>query len=625
VRVPFDNSDTPDGKGSQWVRMASPFGGDGDGMHFPLAPDTEVVVACVNGDPNRPVILGAVPNPRTKSVVTRENSLRNRMVTRTGMGFEMGADGNGGGGRVGGGTAASNNVSTQSAYGPVAPLGTPNAFGVKSTTGADDNSAPLAHLESPSAFMPVDDNTNETYVRIYSALDGSYVRYGTNPGTTEPAKMQQPKVIGHLPIQSIDWPEISTKAEAANPAKIADMSGTLNPPLKENSEVTTSEPKKPAKTENAPKLNPDGTPIYDSIEGIEVTKAGSDYKTPPNVTISAPNKTNGTRATASATIVKGKVTSIIISNRGTGYTSKPTVTISGGGGSGATAEVTLMRPALEAVPVNETETEDLFNYSNGIYTNTDGDFYANIGRNTGFNSEGEIVLQSARNTTLRSENFYTAASGDVQHLAGGNLEIYAAGDIIIRAGGKIEMSANKTMSQDSKLTDTEVSFANTTEINWGDTNSTNHGQVREINYGNTFTKNFASEACYTVGASASMTLGADFNIYAGPTLGISAGAVLEFYVGALKMDYAWCPLTVEYATGIGLKVRAATEMEWKTNTLGGVMYEAYIKTIETKLAAMKASSTATSAQANGTQATSTGVNANAGGPGIWAKLVALFT
>ncbi|MEN9498408.1 MAG: hypothetical protein RIS83_227, partial [Pseudomonadota bacterium] len=40
VRVPFDNSDTPDGKGSQWVRMASPFGGDGDGMHFPLAPDT---------------------------------------------------------------------------------------------------------------------------------------------------------------------------------------------------------------------------------------------------------------------------------------------------------------------------------------------------------------------------------------------------------------------------------------------------------------------------------------------------------------------------------------------------------------------------------------------------------
>ena len=96
VRVPFDLSGSPDGKGSQWIRMSTPFGGDGDGMHFPLFPDTEVVLGCVNGDPDRPVILGAVPNPLNAAVVRSGNSTHNRLVTRTGMGFEMNVNSGGG-------------------------------------------------------------------------------------------------------------------------------------------------------------------------------------------------------------------------------------------------------------------------------------------------------------------------------------------------------------------------------------------------------------------------------------------------------------------------------------------------------------------------------------------------
>lgn len=70
---------------------------------------------------------------------------------------------------------------------------------------------------------------------------------------------------------------------------------------------------------------------------IGITNRGSGYTSAPAVTISAPNQTNGTQATAEATITANAVSSIAITEGGSGYTSAPTVTITGGGGSGATA------------------------------------------------------------------------------------------------------------------------------------------------------------------------------------------------------------------------------------------------------------------------------------------------
>jgi type VI secretion system VgrG family protein len=174
VRVPFDNSDTPDGKGSQWVRMASPFGGDGDGMHFPLAPDTEVVIACVNGDPNRPVILGAVPNPRNKSVVTKANSRQNVIATRTGMSVVMGSDG-GSGGVAGGGSAAAR-VATPSAYGPGPDMTTPDAFGAEPVVTAND-------LETPPqlASSLQGQGSTSTYIAL-NVDDKHIIRAGAGTG-----------------------------------------------------------------------------------------------------------------------------------------------------------------------------------------------------------------------------------------------------------------------------------------------------------------------------------------------------------------------------------------------------------------------------------------------------------
>jgi len=77
----YDLSGRKDGKASKWVRMAQPYGGDGHGMHFPLHKGCEVLYACVDGDPDRPVILGAAPNPDNKSVVTSSNQTRTNLET----------------------------------------------------------------------------------------------------------------------------------------------------------------------------------------------------------------------------------------------------------------------------------------------------------------------------------------------------------------------------------------------------------------------------------------------------------------------------------------------------------------------------------------------------------------
>jgi type VI secretion system secreted protein VgrG len=62
------------GQRSGRVRRAQPYAGPGGtGMHFPLLKGSEVLVACVNGDIDRPVIMGAVPNRDNPNIVFTES------------------------------------------------------------------------------------------------------------------------------------------------------------------------------------------------------------------------------------------------------------------------------------------------------------------------------------------------------------------------------------------------------------------------------------------------------------------------------------------------------------------------------------------------------------------------
>ena len=87
ARMPFDRSSEPEGAATRPIRMAQPYSGPGYGMHFPNHAGTELVFACVDGDPDRPLALGTVPNPSQHSPAVAENRMQN--VVRTFAGSEL--------------------------------------------------------------------------------------------------------------------------------------------------------------------------------------------------------------------------------------------------------------------------------------------------------------------------------------------------------------------------------------------------------------------------------------------------------------------------------------------------------------------------------------------------------
>jgi type VI secretion system secreted protein VgrG len=74
---------------SRAMRMLQAHAGPGYGTHFPLRPGTEVLLGFVNGDVDRPLIVGAAPNPTTLSPVTASTALHHRIRTATGILLEF--------------------------------------------------------------------------------------------------------------------------------------------------------------------------------------------------------------------------------------------------------------------------------------------------------------------------------------------------------------------------------------------------------------------------------------------------------------------------------------------------------------------------------------------------------
>jgi type VI secretion system secreted protein VgrG len=81
VILPFDLSGRQDGKASTWLRMAQPYAGTDHGMHFPLHKGTEVLLTFIDGDPDRPIVAAAVPNPETPSQVTAGDQTMSKITT----------------------------------------------------------------------------------------------------------------------------------------------------------------------------------------------------------------------------------------------------------------------------------------------------------------------------------------------------------------------------------------------------------------------------------------------------------------------------------------------------------------------------------------------------------------
>lgn len=89
VQLHFDTAPAGEQRASHAIRMAQPFVGPSQGMHFPLRPGAEVLLAFADGDPDRPVIIGAVPNALMPSPVDARTADRHRITTAAGAMFEI--------------------------------------------------------------------------------------------------------------------------------------------------------------------------------------------------------------------------------------------------------------------------------------------------------------------------------------------------------------------------------------------------------------------------------------------------------------------------------------------------------------------------------------------------------
>lgn len=92
VLMPYDTVAAPGGGASRWIRMAQPSAGPNYGMHLPLHIGTEIAVIHLDGDPDRPIIMGSVPNVDTMSPVLggeTGNATQSRIRTRSNILFEL--------------------------------------------------------------------------------------------------------------------------------------------------------------------------------------------------------------------------------------------------------------------------------------------------------------------------------------------------------------------------------------------------------------------------------------------------------------------------------------------------------------------------------------------------------
>lgn len=89
VKFLFDTAPPGERQASRPVRRIQPTVGPHYGMHFPLRPGVEVLITFIDGDPDRPLIVGAVPNPVTPTPVDAGVSTKNRIRTESGVLFEI--------------------------------------------------------------------------------------------------------------------------------------------------------------------------------------------------------------------------------------------------------------------------------------------------------------------------------------------------------------------------------------------------------------------------------------------------------------------------------------------------------------------------------------------------------
>ena len=88
----------------------------------------------------------------------------------------------------------------------------------------------------------------------------------------------------------------------------------------------------------------DGTNLVKigAVNSVILGNPGSGYSSAPTITISGPSVAGGVTAQAEAILVGSAISEIVITEAGIGYSAIPTITFSGGGGTGASATLSVL-------------------------------------------------------------------------------------------------------------------------------------------------------------------------------------------------------------------------------------------------------------------------------------------
>jgi type VI secretion system VgrG family protein len=89
VVMPWDVAGATGGRATCWIRLATPASGGSWGFAQQIHTGQEVAIYHVDGDPDRPIIAGSLPNFQNPSVVTSQNANVSTFATRGGIGFRM--------------------------------------------------------------------------------------------------------------------------------------------------------------------------------------------------------------------------------------------------------------------------------------------------------------------------------------------------------------------------------------------------------------------------------------------------------------------------------------------------------------------------------------------------------
>jgi type VI secretion system secreted protein VgrG len=85
VKFPWDHRDEQNPDQKCWARVIQPWAGNGWGAQFIPRVGTEVAVAFVDGDPDRPMVIGGLYNGRDKPIYTKADKTKSGFRSRSSL------------------------------------------------------------------------------------------------------------------------------------------------------------------------------------------------------------------------------------------------------------------------------------------------------------------------------------------------------------------------------------------------------------------------------------------------------------------------------------------------------------------------------------------------------------